>query len=65
MSIKCCKNCEDRHPNCHATCPLYLEEKIEHEKQRERANKIKKADAIMWGYKLNTKKKYFKGRNGR
>lgn len=46
MSIKCCKDCKERHPHCHATCLRYLEEKMEHERQRERANKIKKPNQI-------------------
>ena len=65
MGIKCCKDCKDRHPHCHATCPRYLEEKMEHERQRERANKIKKTESDMFGYKEDSKRRYWKGRHER
>ena len=60
MSIKCCKDCKDRHPHCHTSCPRYLEEKIEHERQKERVDKIKKMESDMFGYKEDSKKRYWK-----
>lgn len=60
MSIKCCKDCKERHPHCHASCPRYLEEKIEHERQKERVDKIKKMESDMFGYKIDSKKRYWK-----
>lgn len=27
MNIRCCKDCKDRHMNCHSTCKQYIEEK--------------------------------------
>lgn len=34
--ISCCKDCvaPKRRPGCHGTCPEYLTEKAEHEKER-------------------------------
>lgn len=55
MGIKCCKDCKERHPHCHTSCPRYLEEKIEHERQRERVDKIKKMESDMFGYKTDSK----------
>lgn len=60
MSIKCCKDCKERHPHCHTSCPRYLEEKIEHERQKERVDKIKKIESDMFGYKTDSKKRYWK-----
>ncbi len=37
MAIKCCYNCEKRHPNCHASCNEYISEKAELDAQREAA----------------------------
>lgn len=59
MSIKCCKDCKERHPHCHTSCPRYLEEK-KYERQKERVDKIKKMESDMFGYKTDSKKRYWK-----
>lgn len=38
--IKCCKNCENRHPHCHNTCEEYLTEKAEWEKIKAEIRKV-------------------------
>ena len=39
MAIKCCHGCvaPKRYPGCHGRCPEYIEEKTEHDKEREAA----------------------------
>ena len=61
MGIKCCKDCDDRHPNCHSTCERYLAEKKEHERQREVAQKQRNIHNMMISYSINAKKRYWKG----
>lgn len=44
--IWCCKDCvaPKRRPGCHGSCPEYLVEKAEHEKERMERLKAKKID---------------------
>lgn len=36
-----CKDCKDRHINCHATCEAYITAKKEHEQNKEQIFKSK------------------------
>ena len=31
--ITCCKDCQERHPGCHATCEKYIKQKAEHDER--------------------------------
>lgn len=39
--INPCKDCKDRHINCHADCEKYIEAKQEHDKQQDEIRKSK------------------------
>lgn len=32
--ITCCKDCQERHGGCHATCEKYIAQKAEHEAKK-------------------------------
>jgi len=34
--ITCCKDCKDRHLGCHSSCKIYIEQKAELNKCREK-----------------------------
>ena len=33
-TIKCCKDCPEKHPGCHSTCPDYIIEKAFYEEKK-------------------------------
>lgn len=39
--IKCCKGCEKRHPFCHSSCEIYLQERAE----LDEVNKVKRLES--------------------
>ena len=41
ITIKCCRNCKERHPMCHSDCLKYIKEKKALEEEKERIKKIK------------------------
>ena len=53
MPIYCCKDCvaPKRHALCHGSCPEYIAEKAEHDRQKAIADKKKETE---WG--LNAQK---------
>lgn len=53
-----CKNCEERHLNCHDDCPKYKEWQAFHEKVKE--NERKQNRLYDWGFR-----EAFRGRNKR
>lgn len=42
--IKCCKDCKERRPACHDTCPSYKAEKAEIEREKEAERREKAVD---------------------
>ena len=44
--VKCCKNCEKRHKNCHSDCEQYKKESEETTKENRWLQKEKERDYI-------------------
>lgn len=61
MLIKCCKDCEDRHPKCHGSCERYLAEKAKLQAEREAIQKEKIADGALIVSIQKTKKRKRRG----
>ena len=46
--ITCCKGCMKRHPGCHATCPDYLAEKLQHDILRDKEQRKRRAESEVY-----------------
>jgi len=52
-----CRECLDRKPGCHDTCPRYLAERITDEKRKEQIKSAKRAQVSLTSYEIETKMK--------
>ena len=59
--ITCCKDCQNRHLNCHSSCELYLEQRKELEVYKDKKSKEIEAEIDAARFKISkciaTKKK--------
>lgn len=59
--ITCCKNCQNRHLNCHSSCETYLEQRKELEVYKDKKSKEIEAEIDANRFKISkciaTKKK--------
>lgn len=59
--ITCCKNCQNRHLNCHSSCEIYLEQRKELEVYKNKKSKEIEAEIDAARFKISnyiaTKKK--------
>jgi hypothetical protein len=51
-----CKDCHDRHPNCHSQCEEYRKYRHDLDLRNEHIHKQKHEEAIFWGSKKNDTK---------
>lgn len=52
-----CKDCQDRHPNCHSTCEKYAEFKAENERRKAAIAKDKDMNYFMYEEKRASRRK--------
>lgn len=59
--ITCCKDCQNRHLNCHSSCEIYLEQRKELEVYKDKKSKEIEAEIDATRFKISkriaTKKK--------
>lgn len=55
MANSNCKDCKDRHPGCHDSCPKYAEFRKQVEEEREAERIVKQKE--LYGRKLTSGKK--------
>ena len=66
MVIKCCKDCDNRYPGCHGSCPEYLAQRAEYDKLREEYKKKRDIDdGIYYQRTLNVYKAIKKRQKGK
>lgn len=51
--VKCCKDCEKRHKNCHSTCKVYKKEAEDTRKENRWLQEQKEANDNINGYEYN------------
>ena len=64
MKITTCKDCTERHPACHDTCPKYLAATLEIESQRDAIRREKHKFTDLNSHEIESKQKY-KRKHGR
>ena len=61
MVITCCKDCEERHPKCHADCERYLAQREEMRKEAEKRLAERRVEDAMIETQLNIKDRWRRG----
>ena len=64
-AFDCCRDCQSRTVNCHATCDIYLQAKSKHDKEVARIREKKKVDnyraSVIANYIEQNQNKKFNG----
>ena len=55
--IKCCKNCPDRHENCHSVCDRYKSERVELDKLNAKMHEEKRKNNLIMSHQMEIHRK--------
>ncbi len=61
--ITCCADCEKRYINCHSKCEAYLQQRAEHEVEKDVIRDIRKKNDAMYCYSRDSKRRTEKRAN--
>ena len=58
--VKCCKDCKDRHPKCHADCKPYLSAASDIKKANDKRREQQRIDAALFERNKRAKRRWVK-----
>lgn len=61
MEITCCKDCEERHPKCHADCEKYIAQREQMHKEAEKRLAERRIDDALIGRIMDKKDRWRRG----